>query len=90
MQVAQTRIKLDFSAADSPFPDQRPRLEQTVAAYTAGAAYAGFAERELGCVAPGFLADMVLLSENIFELPPERIASARSALTIVGGRIIEV
>jgi predicted amidohydrolase YtcJ len=90
MQVAQTRIKLDFSAADSPFPDQRPRLEQTVAAYTAGAAYAGFAERELGCVAPGFLADVVLLSENIFELPSERIASARAALTIVGGRIIEV
>jgi predicted amidohydrolase YtcJ len=88
MQVAQTRIKLDFSAANSPFPDQRPRLEQTVAAYTAGAAHAGFAERELGRIASGFLADMVLLSENIFELPPDRIASARSALTIVGGRIV--
>jgi predicted amidohydrolase YtcJ len=88
MQVAQTRIKLDFSAADSPFPDQRPALHETVAAYTAGAAFAGFAEREQGRIAPGFLADMVLLSEDIFALPPERIASARAGLTIVGGRIV--
>ena len=88
IEAAQNRIKLDLSGAESSFPDQRISLAETIAAYTSGAAYAEFQEREKGILREGMLADLVLLSENIFELPPEALGKARVELTMLAGRVI--
>jgi predicted amidohydrolase YtcJ len=88
LHVARNRIKLDFSGPASAFPDQRLTLAESVAAYTGEAAYAGHREADLGRLAPGYLADLVLLSQNIFELPDAAIGEARVELTVVGGKVV--
>jgi len=53
-----------------------------------GSAYAEFQENEKGSITPGKLADMVLLSDDIFSIPPQKIRDVRVLQTIVGGKII--
>ena len=53
-----------------------------------GSAYAEFQEREKGSITPGKLADVVMLSEDIFEIAPERWPEVECDMTIVGGRIV--
>lgn len=61
--------------------------EQAVEAYTRGAAYAEFAEGEKGMIAIGQLADLTVLSQDIFKAGPNDLPRTRSLLTIVGGRV---
>lgn len=63
-------------------------MEQAVAAYTRGSAFAEHAEREKGTIAPGMLADVALLSQDIFKTPPSDLPRTTSVLTIVNGRIV--
>ena len=63
-------------------------VEQAVRAYTVGSAYAEFQEESKGTVEVGKLADLVILSEDIFSLDREKIRNARVITTIVGGRIV--
>ena len=86
--AAVTRATLDGKHPDGWFPEQKLTVAESVEAYTMGSAYAEFQEREKGSITPGKLADMVLLSEDIFSMPPERIRDARTLLTIVGGKIV--
>lgn len=88
IDVALNRIKLDFSGPDSAFPDQRVTLEEAIAGYTTWAAYAAHREAELGRLAPGYLADLVLLSHNLFELPREALREAKVDLTVAGGAVV--
>jgi len=53
-----------------------------------GAAFAEFQEREKGSITAGKLADMVMLSDNIFELKPESIRNVKVKTTIVGGKVV--
>ena len=53
-----------------------------------GSAYAEFEEREKGSISPGKLADMVLLSDDIFSIDPVRIRDVRVLQTIVGGKVV--
>jgi predicted amidohydrolase YtcJ len=62
-------------------------LEQAVSAYTRGSAYAERMEGEKGMLAPGMLADLAVLSQDIFSVPPEALPRTTSVLTLVGGRI---
>ena len=62
--------------------------EQAVTTYTRGSAYAEFTEREKGTIAPGMLADLAVLSQDIFAIPPQALPGTTSVLTIVGGRIM--
>jgi len=61
--------------------------EQAVLAYTRGSAYAEFAEREKGTLAPGMLADLAVLSQDIFMVPLGELAKTESVLTLVGGKV---
>jgi predicted amidohydrolase YtcJ len=88
ISAAVTRRTTDGRNPDGWFPEQRLTLEQALAGYTRNGAYAEFAERSKGTIAPGKLADLVVLDRNIFRLPPESIADARVNLTIVGGTVI--
>lgn len=69
-------------------PDQRLTLEECILGYTRDAAYTEFMEHQKGQVKEGYLADLVLFSHDLFDLPPEDIRSARAVMTMVDGRIV--
>ena len=56
--------------------------------YTRDAAYANHTEARLGTLSAGKLADLVVLTKNILDLPPDQIHTAHVAATIVGGKIV--
>ena len=84
IQVAVTRQGLD--GKPEPFlPDEAIRLDTALAAYTIGSAHALGLEAETGSIEIGKLADLVVLSHDLFALPPTRIATARVLLTLLEG-----
>jgi predicted amidohydrolase YtcJ len=70
-----------------PYDPQVPR-ELLVLAYTLGSAYAEFEESRKGSIAPGKLADVAVLSQDIFIVPIDELPKTESVLTLVGGRIV--
>lgn len=68
-------------------PEQKITVEEAVRAYTLGSAFAEFSGGEKGTLAPGMLADLVMLSRDIFGLPPAEIAATQVLLTVVDGKI---
>lgn len=69
-------------------PEQCVGVEEGLRCMTAGNAYAMFAEGYLGRLAPGMAADLVVLSEDVFRLPRERLGEARVVMTMVAGRVV--
>lgn len=63
-------------------------VEEAVRAYTLGSAYAEFQEKEKGSLAVGKLADLVILSDDIFEIDRVRIDKTRVVLTVMNGRVV--
>ncbi|MGN0204876.1 MAG: amidohydrolase [Coprococcus sp.] len=68
-------------------PDEKLTVSQAVALYTRGSAYAEFAEQEKGQLLPGMLADFVVLSENIFEIPEKQLSEVQIEETYFGGNL---
>ena len=77
-----------FAAMNPTNPSQALTVEESVTAYTRGSAFAEFAERRKGSIAPGMLADVALLSQDIFKVPVPDLPRTTSVLTIVNGRIV--
>jgi hypothetical protein len=69
-------------------PSEAISRKQAVIAYTLTAAYAEFAEKEKGSLAPGKLADLAVLSQDIFTVPSEDLPKTISVMTMVGGKMI--
>lgn len=69
------------------FPEQRMTREEALRSYTAAAAYAGFEEGIKGTLAPGKLADVVVLSRDILAVPDDDIPGTRVLYTILGGKV---
>lgn len=88
LYAAVTRQFPDGTPAGGWFPEERLTMAQAIEFYTLGSAYAEFAETRKGSLAPGKLADMVVLSKNVFTIPPREILATRPVMTIVGGRIV--
>jgi len=86
--AAVTRRTLDGANPDGWVPEEKITLDQALRAYTAGNAYAMFAEKQWGTLAPGFLADLVVLDRDLFALPAESLATARVRYTVVGGKVV--
>jgi len=86
--AAVTRATLDGKNPNGWFPRQKLSVAEAIEAYTMGSAYAEFQEKEKGSIAPGKLADMVLLSDDIFSIVPEKIGDVRVLETFVGGRLV--
>ena len=86
--AAVTRRTLDDRHPDGWVPEQKITVEQALRAHTSGAAKAGFMERDVGTLAPGMLADLVLIDRDITRVPSETIRDAKVMLTIVGGRVV--
>lgn len=85
LYAATARRRADGYPPSGWYPDQRLTLDDAVGAYTRGAAFASGKERVRGTLEPGKLADLVVLSQDVFEAPPESLLSATVAGTIVGG-----
>jgi predicted amidohydrolase YtcJ len=85
---AVARRSPEARAGDTFHPEQRLTREEAIVAYTAGSAYAGHQERVLGRLAPGFQADVTVLSQDVFALEPEAIPDVRCDLTIVDGEVV--
>lgn len=81
-------LNMMFAVTHPNNPREALSREQAVVAYTAGSAYAEFAEREKGRIAPGMLADIAVLAQDIFAVNADRLPATQSALTIVNGRIV--
>jgi len=88
LYAAVTRATLDGKNPDGWIPEEKITLPEAVEAYTLGSAFAEFQEHEKGSIAPGKLADLVILSDNIFDLKPESIRNVKVETTIVGGKVI--
>src|SRR5437773_3578962 len=88
LYAAVTRATLDGKNPDGWIPEEKITLAEAVEAYTMGSAFAEFQEHEKGSITPGKLADMVILSDNIFDFKPEAIRSAKVESTIVGGKVV--
>jgi predicted amidohydrolase YtcJ len=86
--AAVTRRTLDDRHPGGWVPEQKITVDQALRAYTAGSARAGFMESEVGRLAPGMLADLVLIDRDITRVAPETIRDARVMLTMVGGRVV--
>jgi len=69
-------------------PHQNITLEEALAACTAGPAWAAMMEDRLGRIRPGYLADFVILQDDPFALPPERLELVRVHQTVVGGDVV--
>jgi predicted amidohydrolase YtcJ len=86
--AAVTRATLDGKNPDGWVPEQKLKVDEAVQAYTMGSAYAEFQDKEKGSITPGKLADMVLLSDDIFSIKPEAIKDVTVELTMVGGKVV--
>jgi len=70
------------------FPAEKLSMEQAIAAYTTGAAFAEFQEKEKGLIAPGMLADFVVLDLDITAAAPPKILETRVLRTVLGGKTV--
>ena len=86
--AAVTRRTLDGKNPQGWVPQERISVEEALRAYTTGNAYGVFAEARRGRLAPGFLADLVLLDRDLTRIPPEEIEQAAVKATVVGGRVV--
>lgn len=86
--AAVTRRTLDGANPNGWYPEQKIGVEDALRAYTSGAAYASFDERDKGVLAAGKLADFVMIDRDLTRVSPETIREARVMTTVVGGRIV--
>jgi len=85
---AVTRRTLDGKNPNGWVPEQKISVEEAVRAYTVGSAYAEFQESEKGTIAMGKLADLVILSRDIFKIDPNEIEKVKVVMTIMDGRVV--
>ncbi|HLX84127.1 MAG TPA: amidohydrolase [Terriglobales bacterium] len=70
------------------YPEQKLNIEQVIAAYTTGSAFAEFEEKQKGKLAPGMLADFVVLDQDITAALPPKIEDTKVLRTVVGGKTV--
>jgi predicted amidohydrolase YtcJ len=88
LHAATTRATLDGKHPDGWVPEEKITIREAIAAYTSGAAFAEFQEGEKGTIARGKLADLVILSDDVFSIPPARIKDVSVLTTVAGGKVV--
>jgi predicted amidohydrolase YtcJ len=69
-------------------PGEAVSLEDAITAYTLGAAFAGRREKQEGSLEPGKLADLIIVSQDLFKIEPQEIGKTEVRLTMVGGKVV--
>ncbi len=86
--MATTRRRPDGTPPGGWHPEQCLTLEEAIAAYTINPAFASHEERVKGTITEGKLADLVVLSKDILQGPPEILLSTKVDYTVLGGEIV--
>jgi predicted amidohydrolase YtcJ len=81
-------LNVMFASINANNPAEAMTREQAITAYTVGSARAEMTENQKGTIAPGMLADLAMLSQDIFTVPPDALPTTISVLTLVGGRVV--
>jgi len=84
--TALTRKGLDGKPEGGWIPEQTIDIETAVKGYTINGAWANFVEGNRGSLVPGKYADMVLLSDDLFSMPTDKIKDSKVVWTVVGGK----
>lgn len=88
IHAAVTRQTLDGAHPNGWVPEEKISVEEALAAYTRNGGYASFEEARKGSLAPGLLADIVVLDRDITAIPADEIRDVRVLRTIVGGKTL--
>jgi predicted amidohydrolase YtcJ len=89
IDAAVHRRTLDGKHPEGWFPEQKISVQEALAAYTKGSAYAAFRENDLGTLEAGKLADLVVLSRDILDSAErERIGQTEVVMTMAGGKVV--
>lgn len=88
VQNALTRKTTEGNPPGGFVPQERISLADAIKAYTLGAAFAGRREKTEGSIAPGKLADLIILDRDLFKIKPDEIAGMEVLLTMVGGKVV--
>ena len=88
--AAVTRQTLDGKNPNGWYPEQKVLVEEALKAYTVNNAYAGFMENKTGKLKKGFLADFVVLSNDLFKISPEKIMEVKVQRAVINGREVYV
>jgi predicted amidohydrolase YtcJ len=88
LHVAVNRTTLEGEPEGGAPPEERLDLETALEAYTRAGAWASFDDQRKGMIAEDMLADMVILSANIFDEPPTSLLDAEVDVTIVDGKVV--
>jgi predicted amidohydrolase YtcJ len=88
IHAAVTRQQQDGTPAPGWYPGQRISVAEAVAAYTLGPARAIGQAHQQGRLAPGYLADLIMVDRNIFDIPAASLPETQVLLTMLGGNIV--
>lgn len=88
IHAAVTRQRADGQPEGGWYPQQRLSVAEAVHGYTLGAAYASGEENDKGSISVGKLADLVVLSQDIFGILPQEILNTRVVATVFDGRVV--
>jgi len=88
MYAAETRQTPEGKPEGGWYPEQCLTREEVLYAYTVESAYSGFEEQIKGQIAPGMLADFIVLSDNILTVPSKALLSLKVERTYVGGQLV--
>jgi predicted amidohydrolase YtcJ len=88
VQTALTRQTTEGAPSGGWLPNERISLDAAIHGYTLGAAIAGRREKTEGSVEPGKLADLIMLSQNLFAIDPHQIGRTEVMMTMVGGQVV--
>lgn len=88
MYAAVTRQTLEGEPEGGWYPEERIDVETALRAYTVNNAYAAREEDLKGSLAPGKLADLVVLDQDPFEVPPAQLKDVRVVMTMLGGEVV--
>ena len=88
LYAAVTRATLDGKNPNGWVPEQKIKLAEAIEAYTMGSAFAEFQDTQKGSLTKGKLADIVILSDDLFAIDPKNIRDVNVDTTIVGGRVV--
>jgi hypothetical protein len=88
LQILVTRQTPEGTPAGGWLPNERLTLEQAIQGYTMGGAIAAKREKTEGSIEIGKLADVVIISQDLFNIRPNQIGKTKALMTLVGGKVV--
>jgi predicted amidohydrolase YtcJ len=84
--ITRRSVKVDYN--EVLWPEERTSLEEMIVSFTYNGAYANFLESEIGSLEVGKKADLIILNDNLFEMPEDQITKTKVLLTMVDGNVV--